>query len=214
MPTVSIVIIVVVFFIAGLASGGLFISWTLHRRKPVQMPQAEIRLQTYDRPQGPVFRIGYVITPAILAAASIVTAVVFTAYVPSPLAFRFDTSGAPAMHMSKYAFTIIMVTTQVLCAAAAYGIAEIVVRMGKSAFQTSAQQFPLEGMVSLMCNMILLPQAILAYIMTDAFIYGAWSRHLFSVGIFSILTIAIGSLVIIAVFISVLTKARDAFNKR
>ncbi len=213
MPTASIIIIIVVF-IAGLVSGGLFISWTLSRRKPVQIPTGEVMPQASGKPQGLVFRIGYVIMPAILAAVSIVTAIVFVARVPSPMAFRFDNSGAPAMYMSKYAFIIIMVTAQVICAATAYGISEIVVRMGKSAFQTSAPQFPLEDMVSLMCNMLLMPQIILAYIMADAFIYGVWSRHLFSLGVFSILTIVIGSLVIIAVFIRVLTKARDAFNKR
>jgi hypothetical protein len=213
MPTASIIIIIAVF-LAGLVSGGLFISWMLRRRNPAQSPTPTVRPQISDKPQGLVFRLGYVITPAILCAASIVTALAFAAYLPPRLAFRFDSNGAPAMYMSKYAFIIIMVTAQVLCAAAAYGIAEVVVRMGKSAFQTSAPQFRLEGMVSLMCNMILLPQIILAYIMADAFIYGAWSGHLFPIGIFSILTIAIGSLVIIAVFIRILTKARDAFNMR
>ncbi len=213
MPTASIIVIVIVF-VAGLVSGGLFISWTLRRRNLVQTPTPAVLSRDSGKPQGLVFRISYVIMPVILSAASIVASVAFAAYLPSQIAFRFDSNGIPAMYMSKYAFIIIMVTAQALCAAAACGIAGIVVRMEKSSFRTGIPQFPLGGMVSLMCNMILLPQLILACIMADAFIYGTWSRHVFPVGVFSILTIAIGSGVIITVFIRVLTKARDAFNKR
>jgi uncharacterized membrane protein len=216
MPTSSIIIVAVVF-IAGLLSGALFIFWRLRGRKPDDQPEASpLSVQPAPPAKGDalVFRLSYVITPVLLCAASLVTAASFASYVPSRLAFRFNSNGAPVSYMSKYAFLIIMMATQILCAAVAWGIAEVVIRLGKSAFLTSAPQFKLDGMVSLMCNMILLPQLILACIMLDALIYGAQARHLFSIGIFSILVLAIGSLVIITAFIRVLSKARNAMNKQ
>jgi hypothetical protein len=62
--------------------------------------------------------------------------------------------------------------------------------------------------------MVLLPQVILAYIMLDGFIYGIWARHLVSVGIFSIFTLALGTLVIVATFVRVLSGPRGPVNRR
>jgi uncharacterized membrane protein len=212
MPTASVFIIVGVF-IAGLLSGALFITWILRRRKPAlqtTIPVSPTQAVSQVKADRLVFRLSYVITPVLLCIASLVTAVVFTFYLPARLAFRFDQNGSPVIYMSKPLFVMLMVTAQILCAVAAWGIAEIVVRMGKSAFLTSPPQFKLDNMVFLMCNMILLPQVILAYIMLDVFIYGVWTRHLISLGIFSILTLAFGSIVIITMLTRVLSQARSA----
>jgi hypothetical protein len=65
-----------------------------------------------------------------------------------------------------------------------------------------------------MSNMVLLPQAILAYLMLDAFIYGTWSIHLISFTLFAILAVAVGSLILIFMFIRLSTSARTAINRQ
>ena len=103
--------------------------------------------------------------PVTLAVACVIIAAAFAAFLPNPLAFRFLSNGAPRVSMNSYTFIILMVAAQIICALAAWGIATTIIRLGHSAFRMSAPHVSLAGYISLMTNMVLLPQIILAYIM-------------------------------------------------
>jgi uncharacterized membrane protein len=170
--------------------------------------------KTAKAPPSPfIFRFRYVVAPLILAVFCLVIAIAFVSSLPSPLGFRFSGDGTVLTTTNKYAFIALMLAAQIICALAAWAIAWAIIMMGRHAFQTGQPQIPLDGYISLMSNMILLPQLILAYIMLDAFIYGTWARHLISVGLFSILTIAIGSLVLIFIFARMLSRAQNVISK-
>jgi len=223
--SISTILIIAAVFLAGLGLGAFIIWFVLRRRKASpsnekQGPIAQSKpvLETPDRqedkPSPLVFHMSYVITPITLAIVCLIVAAAFVAFLPSPLAFRFTSNGAVHMSMNTYIFTGLMIVGQIICALAAWAIANTIIRMGRNAFKSSQPQVPLGAYISLMANMVLLPQLILAYIMLDAFIYGVWTRHLIPVGVFSILTIAIGSLVLITMFMRLLSRANSIMNKR
>jgi len=178
MSTTTILIIAAVF-LAGLASGALIIWWVLRRRKMPLNKEANLikpllKENILSATQaGPlVFRWNYVIVPLCLAIACLLTAITFVFLLPYQLAFRFNSDGSVATSMNKYVFVILMAVAQLLCALAAWSVAQVIVQLGKKMYQASEPQMDLSGFVALMSNMVLLPQVILAYLMLDTFIYG------------------------------------------
>jgi len=224
MSTVTIIIFAAVF-LAGLALGAFIIWFVLRRRKsppstekPASVAQSTPVYETPDRqenkPSPLVFRINYVIAPVILAAVCLIIAVAFVAFLPSPLAFRFDSDGSVLTSMNKYAFVILMVALQIFSALAALAIAQAIVKVSRNMFKASEVPLRLDDFVSLMSNMVLLLQAILAYLMLDAFIYAIWSIHLLSFTLFAVLAVAIGSFVLIFMFVRLASRARSAIKQQ
>ncbi len=224
MSIITILIIAAVF-LAGLALGAFIIWVVLRRRKTPPAPEKEaltaqskpnVEMSKTQATQAPplAFRWSHVAAPSSLAVICLIIAVAFVSYLPSPLGFRFNSDGAVRMFINTYTFIALMIAAQIVCALAAWGIANAIISMGHKAFKASQPQVSLDAYISLMSNMVLLPQLILAYIMLDAFIYGVWTRHIVSVGVFSILTIAIGSLVLISMFMRQLARANRIMNKR
>ena len=213
----STIITIAAVFVAGLLSG-VVIFWLMSRQRQVQQKAdaASAAAQSASAPpvNAPEFQPRFILAPVILALICLIAAVGFYAFLPSPLAFRFTTGGVIRSYMNTTAFVIIMVVAQALCALIAWVIAAVVIKMGQSAFKSSAPQVKLEGYISLMTNMVLLPQLILAYLMFDAFIFGVWEKHLVSVAVFAVATILIGSAVIFYNFIRQISKARSAMNKQ
>jgi uncharacterized membrane protein len=161
-----------------------------------------------------VFRWSYVAAPIILTVVCLIIALSFATFLPSPLGYRFSGDGTARMSMNTYTFIVLMIAAQFICALSAWGIARVIIKMGHAAFKAAPPQVPLDAYISLMTNMVLLPQLILAYIMLDAFIYGVWTRHLISVGLFSILIIAIGSLTLIFIFMHLLSRTNNVISKQ
>jgi uncharacterized membrane protein len=214
----STILIIAAVFIAGLGLGAFIIWAMLRRNKPSTIADKaavfKSAVETSAQATGTLaFRWSYVVAPLTLSVVCIIIAASFAAFLPNPIAFRFMSNGAARMSTNTYSFIVLMLLAQVICALAAWGIAGTIVHLGHNSFKTSAPQLPLSGYITLMTNMVLLPQLILAYIMLDAFIYGTWARHLISVGLFSILTIAIGSLVLIFMFARMLSRAQNIISK-
>ena len=212
MSTATILIIAAVF-LTGLASGALIIWWVLRRHKTAPAPEKTLDMArstpivekaapVMAQPEPLVFRPIFVLAPLFLTIACLIIALVFVFFLPSPLAFRFNSDGSVTTYMNKYVFVIMMAAAQLLCALAAWTVAQVIVRLGKKMYQASEPQMDLTGFVALMSNMVLLPQVILAYLMLDTFIYGVWSRHLIiSTRTFAFTAVVIGSAILCAMFI-------------
>jgi hypothetical protein len=234
MLTATILIIAAVFLI-GIGLGAMIILVVLRRRQPPLKPRPapasfvpiiatshetqpkpiiKHEPETFSKSYPLVFRLSYVAAPLILAGMCSLIAVGFVASLPDPLPFRFDSNETILTSMNKYAFVILMVALQFIAALIAIVIAQTIVKVSKNMFKASEAPTKLDGFVSLMSNMVLLPQVILAYLMLDAFIYGTWSVHLVSFTLFAILAVAIGSLVIIYMFTRLSASARSAINKQ
>lgn len=212
------IITIVAVFIVGLLCGA-FIIWLnarLRKRQQGAPPQTDATPQSDTAiPQdAPVFRLRFVIVPIVLAALCFVAAVAFYSSLQSPIAYRFNADGEARNSMNAAGFVIIMAAMQIIGALIAWGTATIIIRMGHGAFKTSAPQFKLDGLITIMSNMILLPQIIVAYLMLDSFIYNVWQRHFIPATYFTIAAIIIGSAIIFVAFILLLSRARAVVSKQ
>jgi hypothetical protein len=208
------IITIVAVFAVGLCCGA-FIVWLNSRQRSRKQETADQSApQPVVQPAAPAFRLSFVIVPIVLAALCLIVALCFYPSLQSPIAYRFGASGEIKSNMNTVAFVMVMGAAQIIGALIAWGTASVIIKMGHSAFKTSAQQFKLDGFISLMSNMILLPQIIAAYLMLDAFIYNVWQRHFISATYFTIATIIIGSGIIFVVFVRLLLQARSAVNKQ
>jgi uncharacterized membrane protein len=161
-----------------------------------------------------VFRLKYIAAPMILAILVVVIALSFLFFLPNPLPFRFDSDGSPLTSMNKYAFILLMVAVQIVSALVAMAIVRTIIGISKNMFKASEAPINLEGLVSLMSNMVLLPQVILAYLLVDTLIYAGWNIHVISFTLFSIGAVVIGTVILLVQFLSISSRARNAISKQ
>jgi hypothetical protein len=134
---------------------------------------------------------------------------------PAELGLRFASDGMPKTLMSKSAFVSMMLGIQIGIVAVSGAVAAIFLKIARSFTRNSPTSFDLAAFIAIMSNMLLLPQLILAYIMLDSFIYGIWDTHGISLLAFSLLTVAIGSILIIILFVRLFVQSRrTTINKK
>jgi uncharacterized membrane protein len=161
-----------------------------------------------------VFRWSYVLAPLLLTVLCLIVALAFLFFLPNPLAFRFNSDGSPLTTMNTYTFVTLMIVVQVLCASVAAVIVQSIVKMSQRVYKGVETPASLDGMVYLLSNMVLLPQAILAYLMLDALIYGVWKIHVISFSLFAILAVLIGTAVLAIQFVRAASGAKHGVAGR
>jgi uncharacterized membrane protein len=206
MSAVFIVIIALVFII-GLAFGGGLI-WMFLRR------QQGIKLAGETRPiikkaQALRFHIGLVALPLALFLLCAVLVIVFYSSLPPEVAYRFSSTGVAKGWLGREAFVVVMLVAQMVLLIAAWVIGVAVTGIGQKMLQSS--KFPASPgrLVWLMANMVSLPQIIAAFIMVDAIIYARSQQHIMTPWLFALLAIALGSIVLIILFMQSIKQSRN-----
>ncbi len=161
-----------------------------------------------------VFRYRYILFPCLLALVCVILLMVFYNRMPAELGLRFASDGTPKTLMSKNAFVFLMLGIQIGIVAVASIISAIFLKIARSVTRNSPTSFDLSGFIAIMSNMLLLPQLILAYIMLDSFIYGIQGTHGISLLAFSLLTVGIGSIVIVILFVRLFIQSRRTANNK
>jgi len=207
--TLDSITIIIAVFILGLGCGALFVKLNTQKQKkvPKSGDDAEHNLSK------PVFQYKFVVAPVALAVLSVVVVLAFSSSLSGQIAYRFDDAGAPRSSMNTFVFILLTVVAQMICALTALGVSKGVIAMGNRMYKNEPPQFQLDGFILLMSNMVIFPQVILSYVMTDAFIYNTWQIHIFSAVHFVVMVIIVASLVICGAFIWLFGRARSALNK-
>jgi len=208
--TLDSITIIIAVFILGLGCGALFVKLNARKLKQETKTGNDVKLNHSI----PVFHYKFVVAPSALAVISVVVVLLFSSSLSGQIAFRFDDSGAPRSSMSTFAFILLSVVAQMMCALVAFGISKSVIAMGSRMYKNEPPLFKLDGFILLMSNMVLFPQVILSYVMIDAFIYNTWQIHLFSAVHFVVVVIIVASLVICGAFFWLFSRARGALNKQ
>ena len=159
------------------------------------------------------FRLSFVALPlAVLLLVAVLSAIFFT-QLPDEVYFRFDTSGAPSGNpIAKASLVMLMVGIQL----ALFGIAYIATRSigGVQLFRDNVNNFWFNPtrLLTLMGNMPVIIQLILAYVLVDAIVYATQSDHLMPLWLFAVLTLVIGGIVILIVGIPIIVQAYKGFS--
>ncbi len=156
------------------------------------------------------FRWSYIAISVFLFLFCLAVAAIVHPTLPESVAYRFGSAGAPTSFLPKAAFTAVMLGAQLLITLAVVGLASGIVAFGRHMLARSALAFNVHGMIWLMTNMLALPQIILAFILLDSSFYALQGSHIMTPWIFSLITVGLGSLVILFVFVQVFKQARES----
>ena len=139
------------------------------------------------------FRWRYIALPAAILLLSIILAGYFYHLLPNEVAYHFK-DGSPDKWMNRGAIIAWMLTPQFLLAllagVIAWGITEL-----SSRFQPTASH-RVENILSIMGNMIALPQIVLGFAMLDIFSYNSYQIHLMPLWIFALIVMGLGGIIL------------------
>jgi len=182
-------IVIAVVSILGLSlAGGL---WFYMRQRAAARPD------NAAKPANPYgFRWQYIIGPLIVTGVSTILAAAYYTALPDPSAMHFLTDGAPDKWTNPPLVLVWYLLPQfglVILAAIVSGSAGFII---KANIQDSSLPIPPHKIITIMGNMIAVPQLILAFAMLDVFTYNVNGIHLLPVWVFALIVIFIGTVLL------------------
>ena len=199
---IAIVILAIVVIAAAL--GGAF--WFTSRARRLA-PGGETTGKTGKAGSLP-FRWGYIILPIAILLLSIILTAYFYRLLPTEVAYHFKLDGSPDKWLSREMITVWLLAPQLLLTLLAGGIAWGITKLSVLFSQTETTRIKPESIVSLMGNMIALPQVILCFAMLNIFSYNSYQIYMpmwvLIVIIFGLATIVLG--ILLALIISKLRR--------
>jgi len=122
---------------------------------------------------------------------AIILAAFFYPQLPAEVAYHFKPDGSPDKWLSREVILIWMLAPQfclvLLAGTIVWGIARL-----STTFRDAEGNLKLERIISLMGNMIGLPQLIICFAMLDIFSYNAYGTQIMPIWIFALLVMGLG----------------------
>jgi len=144
------------------------------------------------------FRWRYIGLPVVILLLSLILTAYFYHLLPTEVAYHFK-NGSPDKWMSRGAIIAWMLTPQffltLLAGVLAWGMTKL-----STQFQRTASRWT-EKILSLMGNMIALPQLILGFAMLDIFSYNSYQIHLMPLWVFALIVMGLGGIILGIFFI-------------
>ncbi|MCL2150110.1 MAG: hypothetical protein FWH51_04180 [Dehalococcoidia bacterium] len=193
--TPSTAVVIALVFLVGLVLGGVAI-WLLGRRRtpspmaPKEKPAADVS-----------FRLSYIALPGAVALVTIITLAALYPSLPAELAFRFSSSGTPQSLIGRELFIGLMIGAQCVVAGLAVAVAFSISGLARRLLTGSPAPTRPRRIIWLMVNMLVLPQLLVAFVALDAAYYARNLTHVMTPWLFTLLTIGIGTLVLIVLFV-------------
>jgi len=158
----------------------------------------------------PKFRWRYIIFPLVVLILSIAIVAYFYRLLPPEVAYHFAADGSPDRWVSRGTFILFMLLPQffltLMAGAMIWGITRLATR-----FRTSESTgVGVEGILSLMGNIVALPQIILGFAMLDIFSYNSYQVRLLSLLAFTLIVMGLGGVVIAVFFVRAVTRVFKA----
>jgi uncharacterized membrane protein len=155
------------------------------------------------------FKWRYVLIPLIILLLSVIAVVYFYQSLPTSLAYHFTRDGTGDRWLSRESFIVIILLSQFLLTFTGAMVAFVVAKVGQ--WSSNAGVVPVKAfssLITIMSNMVVLPQLILFFTMLDIFRYNAYQVHLFSTSIFAMLVMLVGGLVLAFLFFRAIKKSK------
>jgi uncharacterized membrane protein len=156
------------------------------------------------------FRWTYIMLPVAILLLSIILAACFYHLLPSEVAYHFE-DGTPDSWMSRSAMIAWLIIPQFILVFIGGAISG-----GTTILSTRflpEENTPLSKVLSIMGNMVALPQIILTFAMLDIFLYNAYRVHLIPLWAFALIVILLGSIILGIFFIQALRQFHGLTGK-
>jgi uncharacterized membrane protein len=154
------------------------------------------------------FRWSYIVLPLAILLLTVILAAYFYRLLPPQVGYHFQADGSPDRWLGRGTLLLAMLLPQVFFTLLAGGIAFVVTRLGVI-FQSGQPIGPkIGGIISLMSNMVTLPQIILGFAMLDIFSYNAYQIHLLPLWVFALIVMLVGGVILGIFFIRAIVSVR------
>lgn len=141
------------------------------------------------------FRILDISLPLVVLIISIACAVILYNRLPGQMAYHFADNGTGDQWLGRGLLMTSFLLPQFLLTFLAAGIALTMEKVGRSFVKAGkAKAVMVRDVISLMSNMIVLPQCILFFAMLDIFLYNAYQIHLLPLYLAAIIIMFLGSI--------------------
>jgi uncharacterized membrane protein len=154
------------------------------------------------------FRWSYIIAPVVMFLISLILCVYFFHLLPAEVAVRFDVEGAPEMWLGRGATMLWMILPQLLLVLVAWGIVWGATRLDTRWGWTRGGGARARRMVSLMGNVVALPQLILLFAILDILSYNAFQIHILPMWIFLIVILGLATIALLVLAVIIVLRAR------
>ncbi len=191
------ILILIVILLLGLGSGAALWFVLRHRQPTKEVTTAETL----------PFRWGYILLPLAILALSIILTAYFYHQLPTEVAYHFKLDGSPDRWLGRGMVTLWLLVPQPLLTLVAAAITWGITKLGILSSQPESAWIKPEGMLSLMGNMVALPQIILCFAMLDIFSYNAYQMHIMPLWIFALITMGLGGVILGIFFILAIRRA-------
>lgn len=187
-----IAILILIAIIVAVGIGGIL--WFIFRYKRLRQKE-EVAEEAKGRETLP-FRWSYIILPVAILLLSILLAAYFYHLLPTEVAYHFKLDGTPDRWLSREMTMVWVLTPQLLLTLLAGGITWGITKLGILSRQTGSTWIRPERIISLMGNIVALPQLIVGFAMLNIFSYNLYQIHipmwLFLLIILGLTTIGLG----------------------
>jgi uncharacterized membrane protein len=156
------------------------------------------------------FHWKYIVLPVAILLLSIILAAFFYGLLPPEVAYHFE-DDSPDRWMNRGALIAWLVIPQFILVFIGVAISGGTTIL--SAKFQSTENTQLRKVLSIMGNMVALPQIILTFAMLNIFLYNAYGIHLMPLWVFALIVIVLGSIVLGIFFIQALRQLRGLPGK-
>ncbi len=178
------ILILIVILVLGLGCGVAFWFVLRHRQPAKEIASAETL----------PFRWSYIILPLAILSLSIILTAYFYHQLSAEVAYHFKLDGSPDRWLSREMTTIWLLAPQLLLTLVAGAITWGITKLGILSRQPENTLIKPERILSLMGNMIALPQIVLCFAMLDIFSYNAYQIHIMPLWVFALIIMGLGGI--------------------
>ncbi len=156
------------------------------------------------------FHWSYIILPVVILLLSIILTAYFYHLLPVEVAYHFKSDGSPDSWLSRGAIILWMLLPQLFLTLLAGAITWGITKLSALFRQTESAGIKPERILSLMGNMIALPQIILCFAMLDILSYNSCQIHIMPLWLFALIIMALGGIILGIFFIKAMRRAWGA----
>ncbi len=190
------ILIVIVILLIGLGCGAALWFALRHRQPTKEIITAETL----------PFRWSYIILPLAILSLSIILTAYFYHQLPTEVAYHFKLDGSPDRWLNREMITLWLLVPQLLLTLVAGAIIWGITKLGILSKQSGSAWIKPERILSLMGNMIALPQIILCFAMLDIFSYNSYQMHIMPLWVFALIIMGVGGIILGIFFIQAIRR--------
>ncbi len=192
-----LILISIAVFLLVLGNGAAI--WFVFRQRLAMKSREPVKRTTTRATLG--FHRSYVILPVVILLLSVILTAYFYHRLPVEVAYHFKPDGSPDRWLSRGMIILWTLLPQLfltlLAAAITWGIAKLVALF----VQPESTDIKIEEILSLIGNMIGLPQIILCFAMLNIFSYNSYQIRILPLWIFALIIMGLGSIILGIFFI-------------